>query len=205
MKTCAVLATLALLACAPAARGQDSVGAAHGDLPPVGFGTLSQSDLALTLTVEEVEIRVVPLDERVLRLLAPDSYASLRGVLQSRSAEIDSLSRRNGITAPGMFFVTFFGRNPGARFEPQNLSLVIRNQFYRPVGVVPYSANFNSLQLDVRQQASGIILYEEMLPVFEPFTVSYQTASAEWEGKLTRIQRERSRVMSRVRADTTQH
>jgi hypothetical protein len=43
-----------------------------------------------------------------------------------------------------------------------------------------------------------------MLPVFEPFTISYQSASADWEGKLTRIQRERSRVMSRVRADTTQ-
>ncbi len=203
MKTGAMFALLALVACAPSVQGQDSSNGVHGDLPPAGFGTLNQGDVALTLNVDELEIRIVSLDERVIRLLAPETYSSLRGVRDSRAAEIDTLTRRNGITAPGLFFVTFFGKNPGARYDPQNLTLVIRNQLYRPVGVIPYSANFNSQQLEVRQQASGIYIYEEVTPVFEPFTVSYGSATADWEGKLTRLQRERSRVMSRVRADST--
>ena len=194
-----VLASLASVA-----RGQDSA-SAQGDLPPVGFGTLNQDDIAVTLRQEDLEIRVVPLDERILRLLAPDTYASLSSILKTRSADIDSISRRNGVSVPGILFVTFFARRAGARFDPQNLNLVIRNQLSRPIGIVRYSANFNAQQLEVRQQASGLFLFEETLPVFEPFTISYGTTSSDaWEGKLVRIQRERARITGRgVRRDST--
>lgn len=203
MRRALVIGLLALASLAPAAKGQDST-SAQGDLPPAGFGTLNQDDIAVTLRQEDLEIRVVPLDERILRLLAPDAYVSLSGILKTRSADIDSISRRNGVAVPGILFVTFFARRAGARFDPQNLNLMIRNQLYRPIGVVRYSANFNSQQLEVRQQASGLILFEETLPVFEPFTISYGTTSSDaWEGKLTRIQRERTRVTGRgVRRDS---
>jgi hypothetical protein len=203
MRRALVVGVLALVGLATAANGQDST-SAQGDLPPAGFGTLNQDDIAVTLRQQDLEIRVLPLDERVLRLLAPDAYASLHGILQTRSAELDSVSRRNGVAVPGILFVTFFARRAGARFDPQNLNVVIRNQLYRPIGVVRYSANFKSQQLDVRQQASGLILFEETLTVFEPFTISYgATSSDAWEGKLTRIQRERARVTGRgVRRDS---
>jgi hypothetical protein len=205
MRRAIVTALLALACSAPAVRAQDSAsGRAQGDLPPAGFGTLNQDDIALTLRQEDLEVRIVPLDERVLRLLAPDAYASLHGILQTRGAQLDSVSRRNGVAVPGILFVTFFARRNSARFDPQNVSLVIRNQLYRPSGIVPFSSNFNSQQLDVRQQASGLLLFEATLPVFEPFSVSYGTASSDWEGKLTRIQRERARVMGRtVRRDSS--
>jgi hypothetical protein len=205
MRRLLLLAILAIVACAPAVRGQSSEpDQAQGDLPPVGFGTLNQDDIAITLRQEDLEIRIVPLDERVLRLLAPDAYASLHGILQTRIREVDSVSRRNGVTDPGILFVTFFGRRSGARFDPQNLSVVIRNQLFRPIGIVRYSDNFNAQQLEVRQQASGLFLFEEPLPVFEPFTISYGAQSSDaWEGKLTRLQRERARVTGRVRRDTT--
>ena len=200
----ALMVMLALAGFVAAAEGQDTA-SAQGDLPPAGFGTLTQDDIAISLREEDLEIRIVPLDERILRLLAPDAYASLSGILKTRAANIDSISRRNGVAVPGILFVTFFARRGGARFDPQNLSVVIRNQLYRSIGAVSYSANFNSQQLDVRQQASGLILFEITLPVFEPFTVSYgATSSNAWEGKLTRIQRERTRVTGRgVRRDST--
>jgi hypothetical protein len=203
MRQALVMGMLALVSFASPAKGQDST-SAQGDLPPAGFGTLNQEDIAVTLRQEDLEIRVLPLDERVLRLLAPDAYASLHGILQTRAAELDSVSRRNGVAVPGILFVTFFARRAGARFDPQNLNVVIRNQLYRPIGVVPYSANFNSQQLEVRQQASGLILFEETLTVFEPFTISYGSISSDaWESKLTRIQRERARVTGRgVRRDS---
>ena len=203
MRQALVMGMLALVSFASPAKGQDST-SAQGDLPPAGFGTLNQEDIAVTLRQEDLEIRVLPLDERVLRLLAPDAYASLHGILQTRAAEIDSVSRRNGVAVPGILFVTFFARRAGARFDPQTLNVVIRNQLYRPIGVVRYSANFNSQQLEVRQQASGLILFEETLTVFEPFTISYGSISSDaWESKLTRIQRERARVTGRgVRRDS---
>ena len=205
MKRVFLIALLAGSFATPPAGAQDSAATqAQGDLPPAGFGTLNQDDIALTLRQEDMEIRIVPLDERILRLVAPDTYASLHGILQSRSAQLDSIGRRNGVAVPGILFVTFFARRNGARFDPQNLNVVIRNQLYRAIGIVPYSSNFNAQQLDVRQQASGLFLFEQTLPVFEPFVVSYGPTASDWEGKLVRIQRERGRVMGRgVRRDST--
>jgi hypothetical protein len=207
MKTCAILALLTLAVSVPAARGQDSsTGNPQGDLPQPGFGTLNQNDIALTIRQNELEIRLVPLDERLLRLLAADAYTSLHGVIVSRSREIDSVGRQNGVATPGLLLVTFFGRQPGARFNPENVDILIRNQLYRPIGVIPYSPNFNSQQLDVRQQAAGIFLYEVAIPVFESFSVSYgPTTNDDWEGRLNRLQRERSRVMNRARSDSSSY
>jgi hypothetical protein len=202
MRRLTFLAALALAACAPAARGQDSVDVSAGDIPP-GMGTLSQDDIALVMRLEELEIRMVPLDERVLKLLTPDTYRSLHDLAQQRGSQIDSVSRQNGVSLPGVFLVTFFGRRQGARFDPTNLNLQVRGQLFRPIGVVPFSANFNSQQLDQRQQATGLVLFEEPAPVFETFTVSYGVATDAWEGKLAKIQRERSRVLGRVRDDST--
>ena len=42
-------------------------------LVPAGFGTLRQDDIALKLQVEQVQVRAIPLDEAVIRVLAPDS------------------------------------------------------------------------------------------------------------------------------------
>lgn len=211
MRGIGILAVLALVGCARAASGQDTIDPSLGDIPP-GLGTLSQDEIALTIRQEELEIRVVPLDERLIRLLTPDTYRSLRDIARTRAALIDSVSRMNGVSLPGILLVTFFGRRQGARFDPQNVNLLIRNQLFRPIGQIAYSTNFNSQQLDQRQQATGIILFEKPIPVFEPFVVSYGAASDGWEGKLNRIQRERSRVLGRVRsdsnrapADTTQH
>lgn len=201
MKRFGVLALVALAACAHAARGQDSVDVAPGDIPP-GLGTLSQDDVALTIRQEELEVRVVPLDERLLKLLTSNTYRSLHDIARSRDNQIDSVARQNGVSAPGLLLVTFFGRRQGARFDPQNINLVIRNQLWRPIGMVPYSTNFNSQQLDQRQQATGIILFEEPIPVFEAFQVSYGAASADWEGKIAKIQRERSRVLGRLGLDS---
>ena len=66
---------------------------------------------------DELEVRFVPLDQRVTRLLARDAYESLEGLVHSRRASIDSVARMYGISAPGLALVTFFG--PGrARFDP---------------------------------------------------------------------------------------
>jgi hypothetical protein len=199
MRTIALLGwAWALLAATPAL-AQDGDGALD-PLPPPGFGSLKQSDLALRVRSDELEVRLVPLDQRVTRLLARDAYESLEGLVRSRRASIDSLARLSGISTPGLVLVTFFAGREGARFDPSNLDLGIRNQVFRPRGIVPFSPRFTSQQLNVREQVSAIYLFDEQLPVTDAFTFSYQgRVSEDWQNKERLLDRERARVAARSR------
>lgn len=185
-----------LLACAGRARAQEGV--VSGDLPPVGYGSFNQEQLSVRFGAQDLEVRFMPLDERLLRLLAPDAYESLHGLVVEREAQIDSVSRLNGISNPGLALVTFFALRRDARFEPENLTLLYHNQFQRPASLLPYTANFSSRQLGVREQATAIYVFDAPLPVFEEFGITYGTATSNaWKDALRRIERERARVIAR--------
>jgi hypothetical protein len=184
-----------------AAWGQAGAGAA-AQLPPAGYGSLTQNDLALRIRTQDIDVRFVPLDPRVTRLLARDSWESLRSLVESRRPAIDSVAALAGVSRPGLALVTFFGQRANARFDPQTLTVMVRSREFRPLGIVPFSGRFTSQQLDVREQVSGIFLFEEDLPVNDSFTVMYAgQASDDWQGKQRALDRERARVALRERAD----
>jgi hypothetical protein len=169
-------------------------------LPPPGFGSLRQSDLALQLTSAELEVRLVPLDQQVTRLLAKDAYRSLESLVHSRRGSIDSVARLYGISSPGLALVSFFGQREGVRFDPSTLQLSIRNQLVRPRGIVPFTPRFTSQQLNVREQVSAIYVFDELLPVTDDFTFFYQgLVSERWQSKQRLLDRERGRVAARSR------
>jgi len=191
-----------LVACASARTGTAQEAIPGGELPPAGYGSLRQDNVSVRITLTDIEVRFLPLEERLLRLLAPDAYESLHGLVVSRQAAIDSAAREAGLSQPGLALVTFFARRADARFDPQNLSIAYRNQFSRPAAIVPYTGNFGGRQLDVRQQASAIYLFDHPLPVYERFEVVYGTAQTAWDDEIgRRIERERSRVQSKVQAE----
>ena len=174
------------------------------DMVPVGYGRLNQDDLSIRLAAGDLEIRFVPLEERTLRLLAPDAYRALHELRGSRRAVIDSMARRFGTAAPGTALVTFFAARAGQNFQPQDLAITVQNQEFRAIGVVPISSNFSSQQLGARGQASALYVFEIPVPVLQEFTLSYQGASTDaWRSRITTIQREQERLMVRVRADST--
>ena len=189
------------LAAAGAVEGQDAGPEAAAPLPPPGYGSLTQNDLSLKIRTEDIEIRFIPLDRRVTVLLAKDSWESLRSLVDSRRAAIDSVARASGISRPGLALVTFFGQRENARFDPQRLTLLTRNRVFQPLGIVPFTPRFTSQQLSVREQVSAIFLFEEDLPVNDSFTVSYGgIASDDWQRRQPQLDRERARVASRARA-----
>lgn len=185
--------------------GQSAVAQEPGgtaELPPAGYGTLNQDQLSIRLQDGDIEVRLLPLEERLLRLVARDGYESLHGLVASRKAQIDSAAQSAGIATPGLALVTFFGLREDARFDPQNVSLFYRNQFYRPAAIIPISANFSSRQLPVRRQASAIYLFEMPLPIYEEFEVAYgTTVSTGWKDILPRLDRERGRALARWQAE----
>jgi hypothetical protein len=194
------LATLlALLGCAAPARGQSGERARP---LPAGYGTLTQNDLALRLSNDDLEIRFIPLDHRVTRLLARDAYQSLLGLTDTHRREIDSVASRAGVSQPGLALVSFFGLRPDVRFDAQTLTLLVRNRVFRPIGVIPLNPKFTSGQLGIREQASAIYLFEEDLPVSDSFTLSYGALTSEdWQNKLPTLDRERARVAARASGD----
>jgi hypothetical protein len=197
-------AVLALLACAAPVRGQS--GQPARALPP-GYGTLTQDDLALRVRNDELEIRFIPLDFRVTRLLASDAYQSILGLVEARRRSIDSVASRGGVSQPGLALVSFFGRRPDVHFDAQTLTLIARNRVFRPLGTIPLTPRFTSGQLGVRDQASAIYVFEETIPVDDAFTLSYGALiSDDWQVKQSMLERERARVAARAREqprDTT--
>jgi len=191
----AVAAAVALLAARPPVRlsAQDSL--------PVGYGTLRRDDIAVRLTTDQLDIQVLPLDEGVIRLLAPDTYRSLTDLIRARRAAIDSLAAVTGAAHPALVMVTIYGLVPQARFSPEDLNIASRGRLFRPAAIVPLSPRWNSYQLDAREQAVGIYLFEEGLSFRDDLTVSYQSLSSDsWSRAVRLLDQERARVRARVRA-----
>jgi hypothetical protein len=171
------------------------------DLPPVGFGTLRQDQVAVRLTTANLSVRVLPLDERVIRLLAPDTYSSLLQLKRSRADDIAAAAGGVGTDSATAFVVTFFGLQPDTRFDPDQLYLSSQNTFFRPVGVVPLTPRWSEGTLGQREQAVAIYLFQPGIPVLQPFTLFYgDRQSGAWETSLRTLESERSRVLGRAAA-----
>lgn len=172
------------------------------DTVPAGYGTLRRDDVVVRLATGTIEVQVLPLDEQVTRLLAPDTYRSLTQLVQSRAAEIAEAAARGGTEHPTLVMVTFLGVVPQARFNPEDLTITSRGRLFRPIGIVPLSPTWSSFQLDARQQAAAIYLFEPGISVREELTVSYQGLSSDaWSRSIRLLDQERARVKARAQSE----
>jgi hypothetical protein len=174
--------------------------AAQGnDLPPPGFGSLRQDQVAVMITTPSLAVRVLPLDEQVIRLLAPDTYSSLHALVQSKATAVSAAARGVGRDSAAAFFVTFFGLQPQVTFIPDQVSIQSQGVFYRPIGIIPLSPQWNDARLDQRQQASAIYLFDPAIQVLQTFTVFYgDQNSATFDNSITLLQSERARALARA-------
>jgi hypothetical protein len=174
--------------------------AAQDTIPP-GFGTLKRDDIVVRFATGTVQIQCLPLDEQVIRLLLPDTYRSLTELIRSRQGEITAAAQRAGVDKPTLVLVTFYGLVPQARFNPEDLNISSRGRLFRPAGIVPLSPTWGSYQLDARQQAVAIYLFEDGMTFRETLSISYQGLTNEaWGRALRLLDQERSRVRARAQA-----
>jgi hypothetical protein len=168
-------------------------------LPPAGFGTLRQDDIALHLRSSNVELRLLPLDENIIRLLAPDAYQSLHSLLDLRSADVTRVAGAAGIRRPGVFLVTVFGLAPRAVFDPEDVTITSQNRFFRPAAIVPLTPRWSEQRLDQRETASALYLFEDGIALTEPLAVSWAGAvNEQWQETVRLLERERTRVSARA-------
>jgi hypothetical protein len=177
--------------------------AAQDTVPP-GYGTLKRDDIVVRFATGNVEIQCLPLDEQVIRLLARDTYQSLTQLIRSRQGDISAAAERAGITKPTLVLVTFYGLVEQARFSPEDLNISSRGRLFRPAGIVPLSPTWGSNQLDARQQAVAIYLFEDGITFRESLAISYQGQTNEaWGRALRLLDQERSRVRARAQAPSS--
>jgi len=169
------------------------------DTVPAGYGTLRRDDIAVRLATGTIEVQVLPLDDQVTRLLAPDTYRSLTELVRSRAADLTGAAVRGSTQNPTLVMVTFLGVVPQARFNPEELTITSRGRLFRPIGIVPLSPTWSSFQLDARQQAAAIYLFDPGISFAEQLTVSYQGLSSDaWSHSLRLLDQERARVRARA-------
>jgi len=189
-------ALLSLLTAQPSNRltAQDTI--------PPGYGTLRRDDIVVQLSTGTIGIQLLPLEQQVIRLLAPDTYRSLHQLVSSRAAEIADAAQRGGTEHPTLVMVTFLGVVPEARFNPEEVNITSRGRLFRPIGIVPLSPTWSSFQLNARQQAAAIYLFEPGISVREELTVSYQGLSSDaWSRSIRLLDQERARVKARAQSE----
>ncbi len=177
---------------------------ASSSLVPAGFGTLKQEDIAIILQANNVRITAIPLDEPVIRTLAPDSYRNLRATLDSRRAQIAQRAAGHGIRDPRVWYVTFAGLAPDARFVPTDITVTSGGRDYRPVDVIPLTPGFGEQRLQPREVQRGLLLFDGALDVSQPIVVATGTErNTDWstDGSnniLSRIEAERAQIRARA-------
>jgi hypothetical protein len=169
-----------------------------GSVPP-GYGTLRQDEIAIRLELQGLIVRVIPLEESLIRLLTSDSYRALRELQESNKQAIAAVTRRRGGQPPDLWYVSFYGVAPDVHFSPMELIITSSGRNFRALEVIPLSSGFGEQRLKQRETQSALYLYDEEVDLNQPLMVTFQDQqSASWEQILTRVERERALVRARA-------
>jgi hypothetical protein len=153
-----------------------AVDSTSSTLVPPGFGTLRQDDISIVLEADGYRVAALPLDESVIRLLAPDSYRGLRSTLESKRVLIMQRARARGLRDPRVWQVRFFGRRPDARFVPTDITVTSGGREFRAIDVIGITPGFSEQRLQPRDTQVGLLVFEDGLDTSQPVTVTIGTS-----------------------------
>ena len=168
-------------------------------LIPAGYGSLRQDDIAIKIPLENVAVRLIPLDESVIRTLSPDSYRALHDVLASQQDQITRLARVHGLQQANVWYVSFFGLAPEARFTPTDVTITSSGREFRPLEIIPLTAGFGEHRLQPREVQQALYLFDDGIDLSQPLTVTMgMQQNTDWQTILRTIEQERAMIRSRA-------
>lgn len=169
---------------------------------PAGFGSLRQDDIAIKVSPSSgLQVRAIPMDERIIRLLSPDSYRALRELLNSKRSALELIKERNRLSSYSVWYVSFFALEQGeTRFSPQEFIIDNTGRNFRPIDVLPLSAGFGEYRLRQREVQSALFVFDGQIDVNQPTSASMEgtPSTTDWTRALQAIERERTLVRSRA-------
>jgi len=211
-----LLACSALLACTSASSATVQAQASPSLLPaisgdtldpnwvPAGFGTLRQDDIALkTSPSSGLQVRAIPLDERFIRLLSPDSYRALRELVSGNERKLQPIRERSRLSNYSIWYVSFFAIEQGeTRFSPQEFIITNTGRDFRPLDMVPLTPGFGEYRLRQREVQSALLVFDGQLDLNQPVKAQMESVPTvtDWSSVLQRVERERAAVRSRAGA-----
>ncbi len=169
-------------------------------LPPAGYGTLSQEDITISIKSGTLLIKLVPLDEWVIRLTAPDTYRRLNSFKVSRGSEILQQARRAGERGwPSVFLVSFFTRDYQQTYEPRDVQIRTQSFIYRALDILPITPDFTRERIEQQQTQMALYLYTADVDLNLPLIAVYENGEGpQWVGIRAALDRELSTVMARA-------
>jgi hypothetical protein len=171
---------------------------------PAGFGSLRQDDIAIKVSPQSgLQVRAIPLDERFIRLLSPDSYRSLREMQVSKKVQLDAIRERNRLPNYSIWFVSFFALEQGeTRFSPNEFIINNTGRDFRPLDMVALTPGFGEYRLKQREVQSALLVYDGQLDLNQPLRAEMESTPSvtDWNTVLQRVERERTLVRSRAQA-----
>ncbi|MEP6832943.1 MAG: hypothetical protein ABJB74_06085 [Gemmatimonas sp.] len=179
-----------------------AVDTVDANLVPAGFGTLKKDDIAIKITlIGGLQVTAISLDERVIRLLAPDVYKSICQIRASKQKLIDSIAKREHFNRPSLWYVEFYAVEQGeVRISPQDFLIRNVGRDFRPKSIIPLSSGFGDYRLKQFETQYAIYVFDGQLDVNQPLTAQIQSAQSntDWTQVLRRIEQERALVRSRA-------
>ncbi len=169
---------------------------------PAGLGTLKQDDIAVRVQFNALQVRVLPLDETVIRTLSPDSYRALHELRESKRKLVDSLLKRTGLPGASVWYVQFFNGEQGeARFSPLEVVINSAGRDFRALDVFALTPGFGEQRLLQREVQAGLYVFDPSVDVNQPLVITFETQSSDvWGTLLKRVDQERTLIRSRAAA-----
>ena len=201
-----VLCLCFAIASRAAAQGVRPDSAKHVDrdsLVPAGFGTLRQDQIAIRLQTLGLTLSAIPLEESVIRTLAPDSYRTLHAIRESKRAALEALKARTGLAGVQAWYVTYFNVQQGdARFDAFDFLVHSVGQDFRPLDALPLTNGFGEGRVAQRGQQSAIYAFDPQVELNQPLTLTAlgQQSMVWGDAVLPLVERERSLIWSRSQA-----
>ena len=170
--------------------------AQEADMVPPGFGTLHQDDVTLALRNGDLLIKATPLDEALIRLTAPDTYARLTGLA---AAHREALERQARVQGASLFLVSVFSYEPDVTYQPEDINVVSQGIRERPLAIRAVTPGWGLQRLEQQETQIAVYAFSPSIDLELDLEVEYrETRNAGWERILSIIHAERAKVRARA-------
>lgn len=170
--------------------------AGQDTLVPAGFGTLKLDDITVSLRDGPLLIKVTPLAEGVIRLLATDTYDRLHSIAESKRADATNAA---GGREPELFFVSFFSYQADVAFQPEDLQLSHQGRVLRAAAILPVTPGWGRQLLAQQDQQIAVYAFDEPIKYDLAIIVRYGFNDVDaWSRIIPKLENERARVRAKA-------
>ena len=195
------LAGLFVLAAFTPVVGQDAKPEQQSDsarkvLVQPGLGTLKQDEFTLGIRSGALLVKITPLNERVIRLAAPDTYNRLHALADSKRADAAERVRSK---EPELFLVSFFSYQPDVTFQPEDVQLDYNGKLLRAGAIMPLTASWGQGRMGQQETQAAVYAFADPMDLDLPLTVKYGLdQNSDWQRIVPKLEIERTKIKSRL-------